>query len=223
MTFTESISTCFKKYFVIQGRASKSEFWWFQLLWSASFFIMFIFEESEPVTYFFYGIIVIIFIPLFTVGVRRLHDTGKSGFYYFWSLVPFIGSLIVLAFMLGDGTKGRNQYGDNPLKKSKRKNILSSISISGIFFLKKNFLTKIKKVKIDLTDLIIKKLNKEKFYSYFSNEKFSDFGTLDRYKNLNKNFKLMSEKKAIIFDRDGTIISEKKLVNSRYCHWRNID
>ncbi len=121
MTFTESISTCFKKYFVIQGRASKSEFWWFQLLWSASFFIMFIFEGSEPVTYFFYGIIVIIFIPLFTVGVRRLHDTGKSGFYYFWSLVPFVGSLIVLAFMLGDGTKGRNQYGDNPLKKSKRK------------------------------------------------------------------------------------------------------
>ena len=121
MTFTESISTCFKKYFVIQGRASKSEFWWFQLLWSASFFIMFIFEGSEPVTYFFYGIIVIIFIPLFTVGVRRLHDTGKSGFYYFWSLVPFIGSLIVLAFMLGDGTKGRNQYGDNPLRKSKKK------------------------------------------------------------------------------------------------------
>ena len=123
MTFTESISTCFKKYFVIQGRASKSEFWWFQLLWSASFFIIFIFEGSEPVAYFFYGIIVIIFIPLFTVGVRRLHDTGKSGFYYFWSLVPFIGSLIVLAFMLGDGTKGRNQYGDNPLKKSKRKKI----------------------------------------------------------------------------------------------------
>ena len=121
MTFGESISTCFRKYFVIQGRASKSEFWWFQLLWSASFFIMFIFEGSEPVTYFFVGIIIIIFIPLFTVGVRRLHDTGKSGFYYFWSLVPFIGSLIVLAFMLGDGTKGRNQYGDNPLKKSKRK------------------------------------------------------------------------------------------------------
>ena len=121
MTFSESISTCFKKYFVIKGRASKSEFWWFQLLWSASFFIMFIFEGTEQVTYFFYGIIVIIFIPLFTVGVRRLHDTGKSGFYYFWSLVPFIGSFIVLAFMLGDGTKGRNQYGDNPLKKSKRK------------------------------------------------------------------------------------------------------
>ena len=121
MTFGESISTCFKKCFVIQGRSSKSEFWWFQLLWSASIFIMFIFEGSEPVIYFFIGIIVIIFIPLLTVGIRRLHDTGKSGFNYFWSLVPFIGSLIVLAFMLGDGTKGRNQYGNNPLEKSRKK------------------------------------------------------------------------------------------------------
>ena len=121
MTFGESISTCFKKYFVIQGRASKSEFWWLQLVWFACFLIPLIFEGSQPVEYFFIGIVVIIFIPLFTVGIRRLHDTGKSGFYYFWSLVPFVGSLIVLAFMLGDGTKGRNQYGDNPLKKSKRK------------------------------------------------------------------------------------------------------
>ena len=121
MTFGESISTCFKKYFVIQGRASKSEFWWLQLLWTASILIMTIFEGSGPVIYFFVGIIIIIFIPLFTAGIRRLHDTGKSGFYVLWSLIPFIGGLIVLAFMLGDGTKGRNQYGDNPLKKSKRK------------------------------------------------------------------------------------------------------
>ena len=121
MTFGESISTCFKKCFVLKGRASKSEFWWLQLLWSVSFIVMYIFEKSEQIQYFFIGIIVIIFIPLFTVGVRRLHDSGKSGFYYFWSLVSFIGSLIVLMFMLGDGTKGRNQYGDNPLKKSRKK------------------------------------------------------------------------------------------------------
>ena len=121
MTFGESISTCFKKCFVIQGRASKSEFWWLQLLWTASILIMTIFEGSGPVVYFFVGIIIIIFIPLFTAGIRRLHDTGKSGFYVLWSLIPFIGGLIVLAFMLGEATKGRNQYGDNPLKKSKKK------------------------------------------------------------------------------------------------------
>mgnify|MGYP005990190317 FL=1 len=120
MTLSESISTCFKKYFVMEGRASKSEFWWFQLIWSSCFIINFIFE-SETVSYFLFGIIIMIFIPLFTVGVRRLHDTGRSGVHYFWSLVPFIGSLIVLALMLGDGTKGKNKYGSNPLTKKIKK------------------------------------------------------------------------------------------------------
>ena len=125
MTLGESISTCFKKYFVFEGRASKSEFWWFQLIWTVCFILAFVFG-SESINAFLLGIIIIIFIPLWTVGVRRLHDTGRSGFHYLWSVVPFIGSLIVLALMLADGTKGRNQYGDNPLKKitkkKKRKN-----------------------------------------------------------------------------------------------------
>ena len=120
MTLGESISTCFKKYFVFEGRATKSEFWWFQLIWTASFILAFVFG-SESLSAFLLGIVVIIFIPLWAVGVRRLHDTGRSGFHYLWSAVPFIGSLIVLALMLADGTKGRNQYGDNPLKKTTKK------------------------------------------------------------------------------------------------------
>ena len=120
MTLGESISTCFKKYFVMEGRASKSEFWWLQLIWTSCFILSFIFD-SESVSYFLLGVVIIIFIPLFTVGVRRLHDTGKSGIHVFWSLIPFIGGLIVLFLMLGDGTKGKNQYGDNPLIKKKKK------------------------------------------------------------------------------------------------------
>jgi len=120
MTLGQSISTCFKKYFVIQGRASKSEFWWFQLIWVVSYLATIIFE-NESAIFFFLGIIIIIAIPLFTVGIRRLHDTNKSGLYVLWSLLPFIGGIVVLAFMIGDGTKGKNQYGENPLKKSKSK------------------------------------------------------------------------------------------------------
>ena len=121
MTLGESISTCFKKYFVIQGRASKSEFWWFQLIWVVSYLATIIFENNESVVFFFLGIIIIIAIPLFTVGIRRLHDTNKSGFNVLWSFLPFIGGIVVLAFMIGEGTKGKNQYGENPLKKSKSK------------------------------------------------------------------------------------------------------
>tara|TARA_Y100000590_G_scaffold370425_1_gene432244 strand:+ start:640 stop:1875 length:1236 start_codon:yes stop_codon:yes gene_type:complete len=99
-------------------------------------------------------------------------------------------------------------------KKDKKTKIFSNISISGIYFLKKNIFNNLKKTKIDLVNLIAKKLNKTKFYSYFSNEKFSDFGSIQRYKKLKKNFNLYQDKKAIFFDRDGTIISEKKFVNS---------
>ena len=61
--------------------------------------------------------------PLITTALSPIFLGEKVGFRR-WSavIIGFIGSLIVLAFMLGDGTKGRNQYGDNPLKKSKRKN-----------------------------------------------------------------------------------------------------
>ena len=125
MTLGESVSTCFKKYFVIQGRSSKSEFWWFQLIWVVSYLATIIFE-NESAIFFFLGIIIIIAIPLFTVGIRRLHDTNKSGFYVLWSLLPFIGGVVVLAFMIGEGSKGKNQYGENPLKKLKRKKSINS-------------------------------------------------------------------------------------------------
>ena len=72
--------------------------------------------------------------------------------------------------------------------------------------MKKNF---------DLVDLIMDNLKKYKFYSYFSNETFSDFGTQVRYKKLKKNYNKKNKKIALIFDRDGTIISEKKYVNSK--------
>ena len=125
MSFGDSISACFKKYFVMQGRASKSEFWWFQLIWVVSYLSILIFK-NEAVTFFSLGIIIIIAIPLFTVGIRRLHDTNKSGLYVLWSLLPFIGGVVVLEFMIGEGSKGKNQYGENPLKKLKRKKSINN-------------------------------------------------------------------------------------------------
>ena len=120
MTFGESVSTCFKKYFVFQGRASKSEFWWFQLIWVVSYLLILI-SNNQTISFICLGIIIIIAIPLLSVGVRRLHDTNKSGYYYLFSLIPFIGSLIVLFMMIGEGTKGKNQYGPDPLKKVKKR------------------------------------------------------------------------------------------------------
>ena len=87
MNLVQSTKTCLKKYLVIDGRASRSEYWWFLLFASfapliliALFAFLYSGEESEN----FYSVITLIFylpiiIPWITVSVRRLHDLDKSG------------------------------------------------------------------------------------------------------------------------------------------------
>ena len=119
MTFGESVSTCLKKYFVFQGRASRSEYWWFQLIVSPSYFISTILENE--IGYLFLGITLFTLIPAISAGVRRLHDTNRSGFFLLISLIPFIGGLVLLFFLIPEGTKGKNKFGPDPLKRVARK------------------------------------------------------------------------------------------------------
>ena len=119
MNFTESLNTCLKKYFVFQGRASRSEYWWFQLIVSPSYFISTIIENE--IGYFFLGITLFTLIPAISAGVRRLHDTNRSGFFLLISFIPFIGGIILLFFLIPEGTKGKNKFGPDPLKRVARK------------------------------------------------------------------------------------------------------
>ena len=119
MTFSESVSTCLKKYFVFEGRASRSEYWWFQLIVSPSYFISTILENE--IGYLFLGITLFTLIPAISAGVRRLHDTNRSGFFLLISFIPFIGGLVLLFFLIPEGTKGKNRFGSDPLKRATRK------------------------------------------------------------------------------------------------------
>ncbi len=123
MTFGESISVCLKKYFVFEGRASRSEYWWFQLIVTPSYFISTIFENN--ISYFFLGITLFTLIPTISAGVRRLHDTNRSGFFLLIGFIPIIGGIALLFFLIPEGTKGKNRFGPNPLKRivKKRKNL----------------------------------------------------------------------------------------------------
>ncbi len=119
MTFSDSVSTCLKKYFVFEGRASRSEYWWFQLIVSPSYLISTILENE--IGYFFLGITLFTLIPAISAGVRRLHDTNRSGFFLLISFIPFIGGLVLLFFLIPEGTKGKNKFGPDPLKRVARK------------------------------------------------------------------------------------------------------
>ena len=119
MTFSEAVSTCLKKYFVFEGRASRSEYWWFQLIVSPSYLISEVLDNE--ISFFFLGITLITLIPAISAGARRLHDTNRSGFFLLISFIPFIGGLVLLFFLIPEGTKGKNRIGPDPLKRVVRK------------------------------------------------------------------------------------------------------
>jgi len=111
----------FKNYFEFEGRANKSEFWYFVLfniLFSVTAMVVDrIFEIKTPLFQSdsvsrIYSIIV--FIPGLALSVRRLHDTGKSGLYIFIVLIPVIGIIWLLVILAGEGTPGENKYGEKP-------------------------------------------------------------------------------------------------------------
>lgn len=61
---------------------------------------------------FIYSLAVL--LPSIAVGIRRLHDTGKSGWWLLISFIPIIGAIVLIVFAVTPGTPGTNQYGLNP-------------------------------------------------------------------------------------------------------------
>ena len=113
MNFTESIKTCYKKFFDFSGRASKSEFWWFQLYAIIIYALMFVFQGDLVILF---SIITIAnLIPNWAAAVRRLHDTDKSGWMVLISVIPIIG-LFIIFLLIADGSKGKNRFGPKPKK-----------------------------------------------------------------------------------------------------------
>lgn len=120
MNFLESLTTCYKKVFNYRGRASKSEYWWFQLYFTLIAILMFSIVETHGTIFTFGQVLFVLFLfnnlPLLSAAVRRFHDMNKSGWSVLWSLIPFIGTFIVLIMLAGDGTKGKNKFGPKPKK-----------------------------------------------------------------------------------------------------------
>jgi uncharacterized membrane protein YhaH (DUF805 family) len=112
-----------KKYATFSGRARRREYWTFalinSLIFTAFYAIYYIMlargGSSWLLLSFIFGIYgLIIIIPSWAVVVRRLHDTGRSGWWVFVSMVPLIGEFILLFILLADSQQGNNRYGPNP-------------------------------------------------------------------------------------------------------------
>jgi len=117
MDLGDAVSTCFKKYAVFEGRASRPEFWLFALfniivylVWIVLIFLISSGSTQPIVVFLFYLPFLVLLLPNLAVTVRRLHDAGYSGGFYFLFLIPFVGTLIYLIFMLLPSSTS-NKYG----------------------------------------------------------------------------------------------------------------
>jgi uncharacterized membrane protein YhaH (DUF805 family) len=102
-----------KKYADFNGRARRSEYWYFVLFNTLVAIVAAIIDSviGFPIVYLVYALASI--IPSIAVAVRRMHDTNKSGWYLLLSLIPLVG-LIVIYFLVMDSDEGENKYGPNP-------------------------------------------------------------------------------------------------------------
>lgn len=109
------------KYFCFTGRARRKEYWMFVLFnVIAAFVVGFVGGFLAGLTGIgalallgaLYNLAAI--IPGLAVGIRRLHDIGRSGWWCLIALVPFVGVIILLVFMILDSQPGENEYGPNP-------------------------------------------------------------------------------------------------------------
>lgn len=109
-----------KKYFVFQGRARRKEYWMFTLFNMLAYIVLMIVEGilgmggegGIGLLSTIYTLAVL--LPTLGVSVRRLHDTSRCGWWLLIGLIPIIGGLVLLVFMVLDSQAGANQYGPNP-------------------------------------------------------------------------------------------------------------
>jgi len=110
-----------KKYATFSGRAQRAEYWFFVLFYILIFIGLTIIDSVTGTLNPLYGFGLLgglfalsMLIPSIAVGVRRLHDTGRSGWWMLLALVPLIGGIILLVFFCLDSQPGDNAHGPNP-------------------------------------------------------------------------------------------------------------
>ena len=105
MTFGQSIKTCFSKYADFNGRASRSEYWWW---------FLFVFLGSAitgVISDVLSGVFSLaILVPYLAVAARRLHDTDRSGWFLLLNLIPLVGWIVLLVVFIQEG-KEPNRFG----------------------------------------------------------------------------------------------------------------
>ena len=121
MSPVDAIKSVLSQYAGFSGRARRSEYWWFALFSFVLSFVAAILDSALGTSLGsgstgVIGLIVTLalLLPSLAVGVRRLHDTDRSGWWLLIGLVGLVWFIVLLVFFVQDGTRGSNRYGADP-------------------------------------------------------------------------------------------------------------
>jgi len=119
MNFIEAITSGFQNYFNFSARAQRSAYWYWVLFAVLASIVVTLIDavafprmQISPIT----GLTqAILFVPGLSVGVRRLHDIDRTGWWLLLFLIPLIGAIVLIIWFCSAGTDGSNRFGPNPL------------------------------------------------------------------------------------------------------------
>lgn len=118
MSFTTAVKTCLNKFITIEGRAQRSEFWWFFLFQILATIIpagiLAAIGLHSLALAAYYLVALILLAPGVCVAIRRLHDRDMNGWWILAFLIPLVGLLMFIVLAL-KGTAGENRFGPDPL------------------------------------------------------------------------------------------------------------
>ncbi len=120
MDFTTAVKTCFNKYATFSGRAVRSEYWWFVLFLIIANIVASVLDLAimgnggmgfQPISTIF---ALATLLPSLAAGARRLHDTGRTGWWLLIAFIPILGAIVLIWFLAQRGEDGTNAYGPAP-------------------------------------------------------------------------------------------------------------
>jgi len=107
--FVDAIKLFFQNFTNFNGRSRRSEYWWVCLF---NMIVGFIIGMILPDFSWIWSVIIL--VPTLSLCVRRLHDIGKSGWWYLVVMIPLVGGIIMIVWFCQDSHPGQNQWGYSP-------------------------------------------------------------------------------------------------------------
>lgn len=119
MNFGQAIQAGFRNYVNFNGRASRSEYWYWMLLWMVVALVDELVVPKQGSAWQISVLLLLVFgVPTTAIMARRLHDIDKSGWLQLVWVIPIVGWILLVVWGCRKGTEGPNRFGPDPLSSS---------------------------------------------------------------------------------------------------------